>query len=252
MAAYENYYRKVYYAVEQEGAKFYFDIDGYGDEKLYPSAEAASDAAKRYIDNLFKQGKLSKLGGPSMREQSNKIRSAGVEEPGKENERQAKGGETKTQQPKEEAEEKPNGLESSEPPNPDKQGAPGEEITEPPEPTKKDDAEMAKPPEAYMDPEDAQRIGGDPEKSEQFAEERNAEAEEGAPGVDQEMVEEMGPDKGLTDHLTEAFQNFLEPGKKQKTAQEHSEEIRRAGNEKEEDPRQGNERSGPGARERSS
>lgn len=182
----------------------------------------------------------------TMREQSDKIRSAGVEEPGKENERQPKGGEESTQQPKEEAEVKPNGLETSNPPDPDKQGAPGEEISEPPEPTKKDETEMNKPPEAFMDPQDAQRIGGDPEKSEAFAGERDAEAQE---GVDDEMVNEMGPDKGLTDHLTEAFQNFLEPGKKkQKTSQEHSEEIRRAGNEKEE-PRQKTERSGPGARE---
>lgn len=181
----------------------------------------------------------------TMKEQSDKIRSAGVEEPGKENERKPA--------PKPGEEERPNGLESSEPPNPEKQGPPGSEVTEPPEPVKKDDADMAKPPEAFMDPEDAQRIGGDPEKSEQFAAERDAEAAQDAQGgVDQGMVDEMGPDKGLTDTLTEAFQNFLEPGKKQKTAKDHSEEIRRAGNEKEEEPRQNDERGGPGARERNS
>lgn len=177
----------------------------------------------------------------TMKEQSQKIRSAGMEEPERENARKPKensaGPEGKQKQsgdlnPSGTNEEKPNGLESSEPPQADKQGPPTEEITEPPAPTEKTPEEMSKPPEAFMDPEDAERIGGNPEVSEEFAGERDANAE--AENVDKQMVDEMGAEKGLTDHLTEAFRDFLEPGqKKQKTMREQSDAIRNAGNEEE-------------------
>lgn len=146
-------------------------------------------------------------GGKTIKEISQAIRAAGAEE---------------KPQPKESGPTQPDQGAAPTPPTSEPAGAapaftPNDVAPPVAEPGPKTPGQLAQPPEAYLDPSQP-----DP----------NAAAAPPAGAPNASVVGEMGAQGSLTDHLTDAFREYLDGGKPQekpKTMAEQSQAIRSAG-----------------------
>lgn len=160
----------------------------------------------------------------SMKDHSNKIRSAGMEEPEKENSRKpvpSKGEIDEKSEPPTKGQE---GLEDQ------GEGNPEEETPEPPEPTMKTPQEMAMSPQELLKngtPEPG--AGGEAGHTGAANPDALEASGEAGDNVDQNVLKEMGATKSAGDLFAEAFDALLNPGKSSPSMTDQSKQIKSAG-----------------------